>query len=892
MNQPMARHASERDRQPPTAAVARYRAVPYPAPATRCERRADGTLILRSDRQPASVAQNSFAAFAPHWAERRGSMPAFCERDAQGAWRSVTWAELWHQLQAVAAALLQLGLSQQRPLMLLSGNSIEQAVLLLAAEYVGVPTAPVSPAYSLQSSDYARLKGVRDLVPPAAVFVQAAAPFARAMAALDCGNAPVIAVHGAAAGQRTWSDLVATGLTPARRAAIAAAHAAIRPQDTVRFLFTSGLSGVPKGVATSYGNIKALMGFLADTYGSLIEPQPVFLDWLPWHHAFGNLINFGRTVLMGGAFSIDDGRPRPACSSARCATCARSRPPSSTACPPCGRCWRPSSSATRCSRAACSRERSTSAMAAPACPGTCGSASSAWPRRSSGSASRSAPVSPRPRRREGARTAPGPRTTSATSACRCQAPRSSWCRSTAATGAARCACAAPAPQVALIKAVIAMHRDETGRMVDLVTPLAEAPLGEAFLEHVRTVLMVLGLSNLGRHSEARAYFHSAAASSTRASTDEMALVAATTLAASALAEGDVAAAARLGSETLARAEAMHGRRSVSACAGAALLADAFYEADRIDDAREALANRLDMLQFSSQGAMTWAAVCYGKLQLLQETPVAALAFLTKEEARFRGRGLDRATTHVLAEQVRITLAMGDRRRAAELQPSLDELALRYRAADGIRAKIPAIAALSRSRLALAKHDPGQALQYLQHVGRYCAKFRRGRLQVTADLLGVFALDQLHRRKEAASLLATALASSYRLGLVRSLVGQGRPLSAVLPLYEPDGDGPPADYLQRISAAIGGASPRQRTNPPTGSAEQSLADLGLTQREREILALLERSMSNKRIALALNLSLETVKWNLKNIFGKLGVTNRYDAIVVARTHSLGKAGRAD
>ena len=162
-----------------TAAL--YRPVRFPERRPLVERRPDGTLMLSSASPPPDITQTSFADFIPEWAERRGNSPAFCERDENGAWRSISWRELWRQVQTVAAGLLEMGLGQQRPLALLSGNSIEQAVLLLAAEYVGIPAAPVSPAYSTLSKDFARLKGVLELVPPAAVFVQDAGPFERAL---------------------------------------------------------------------------------------------------------------------------------------------------------------------------------------------------------------------------------------------------------------------------------------------------------------------------------------------------------------------------------------------------------------------------------------------------------------------------------------------------------------------------------------------------------------------------------------------------------------------------------------------------------------------------------------------------------------------------------------
>lgn len=296
------------------ASPARYRRVPYALRETVFEQRADGTLILRSTGVPRTLPRLSFADDVAHWAARRGDAVAVCERDADGEWRRIEWRELWRQVQAVGAGLLELGLGPERPIMLLSGNSLEQLALLLAAEYVGVPTAPVAPAYSLASQDFVRLKGVAELLPPALLFVQDGAAFAPAVAALAAGGGaiPVIAVHGAQAGQHDWAALANTELTPQRLQRIAAAHDARQGSDLVRVVFTSGSTGLPKGVALSYRNLQATAANLLDMFEPLLDgPTPVFLDWLPWHHALGGVLNVGRSMLLGATHYIDDGRPLP-----------------------------------------------------------------------------------------------------------------------------------------------------------------------------------------------------------------------------------------------------------------------------------------------------------------------------------------------------------------------------------------------------------------------------------------------------------------------------------------------------------------------------------------------------------------------------------------------------
>lgn len=289
----------------------KFRPTVFPARQTLVETRADGTLVLRCANPPADPAQRGLGELVAHWAAERPEQRAFAERGPDGAWRAIGYADLWQQIQAVGAALLELGLGRDRPLLILSGNSIEQAVLLLAAEHVGVPVAPVSPAYSLVSKDYARLRDVVSLVPPAAIFVQDAAPFSGAIDAIGMPEAAVIAVRGAAAPQLSWADLVATDVTPARRAAVQDAHAAIRDDDTGRVLFTSGSTGKPKGVALSHANLRAVIAYYFDNYRQLLERPSTYLDWLPWHHGLGGVLNLTRVITLGGSHYIDDGRPLP-----------------------------------------------------------------------------------------------------------------------------------------------------------------------------------------------------------------------------------------------------------------------------------------------------------------------------------------------------------------------------------------------------------------------------------------------------------------------------------------------------------------------------------------------------------------------------------------------------
>ncbi len=287
----------------------RYRDAGLTRPNVVHETRADGSIVLRAVEAPLEVPQVGFSAFVPRWARERGTQPAFSERDGPDRWRTLTWSQFHQQMLAAAASLLELGLGQQRPLMILSGNSLEQAVLIAACDYVGIPSAPVSPSYSLLSTEFTRLRGIHELVEPGAVFVQSAALFAKALQAIGTPAEQVIAVQGA---QHAWQALLDTPLTPERLGRVETARAAIQPHEHIaRIYLTSGSTGVPKGVPITYHNLRAMMGQILYTHGGMPAETMVLLDWMPWNHLFAGVGNLGRVFTLGGSYYIDDGRPLP-----------------------------------------------------------------------------------------------------------------------------------------------------------------------------------------------------------------------------------------------------------------------------------------------------------------------------------------------------------------------------------------------------------------------------------------------------------------------------------------------------------------------------------------------------------------------------------------------------
>lgn len=435
-------------------------------------------------------------------------------------------------------------------------------------------------------------------------------------------------------------------------------------------------------------------------------------------------------------------------------------------------------------------------------------------------------------------------------------------------------------QIKLLQAMIAEMDDDVESALVHLNEIGDAALGHEFFECFRLGLTVGALAVLGHYPQARSRFNAPDARFVQNNISEVALVNRSTIAMVAMYEGNVLEAERICSNILATAENHHGRRSVSASSTAAVLAELWYELDRIDDARETLANRLDVVHFCAPEYMYCAARSYARLQYLQEGLRCALDYVVKKEAHFRAQGLDRGVALMLAEQVNLVLKTGDWRHADSLQVVLDDLSRQPERSRTCHSAIVAIAGLSRARLALARQEPESALQIIEAVHEIAVRLNRGVLLVKADILKAVALEKLGNEAFRSSLL-NALASGYRLGLLRTFIDEGDMLHGLLVDLDCQSVETLAQYKQQLLARMTFTMKTSVDKPPAASAAAHEGTEPLTKREQEILALLEQSMSNKHIALALNISVQTVKWNLKNMFIKLGVSSRYEAIIVAR-----------
>lgn len=292
-----------------SAGQAPFLKIPFLERDIDIERRPNGVLVVRN-----KVPLKPIGPPIPHLlhraAQTRPDHTWLAQRhEESGAWRRLSYGDAQRQVNAVTQALLDLS-APGRPVMVLSGNSIEHAVIELAAMQAGMPYAPITPAYSLLSTDHLKLKSIAALLDPAVVFVQKAAQFSAALRALNLSRATVILVEDPIAEitSQAWADLIQTPVS----ADVEQSLERVTHDTVAKYLFTSGSTGVPKAVTVTQGMMCASVAMnsqMIETTGD--TPERVVLEWLPWSHVAGGSAIFNGVLDSGGTIYIDAGRPAP-----------------------------------------------------------------------------------------------------------------------------------------------------------------------------------------------------------------------------------------------------------------------------------------------------------------------------------------------------------------------------------------------------------------------------------------------------------------------------------------------------------------------------------------------------------------------------------------------------
>ena len=267
----------------------------------------DGSFVLRSP-EPLKPYARRTGEWLERWAAETPDAPAFAERTADGGWRRLSWSQTRTQVGRIAQSLLGLKLAPQAPIVVLSDNSLDHLLLMLAAMHIGRAVCTVSSAYCRLTRDYTKIHGILNTLGPALVYASDTAVYGPPLAS---AGLQAVAVFSRGAedfpGAIAFDSLARTAEGPA----VMAAFEAITPDTHAKYLLTSGSTGHPKVVINTHRMLCANQQMVAQVWRFVEFEKPVIVDWLPWSHTFGGNNNLNLVLRNGGTLVIDEGRPAP-----------------------------------------------------------------------------------------------------------------------------------------------------------------------------------------------------------------------------------------------------------------------------------------------------------------------------------------------------------------------------------------------------------------------------------------------------------------------------------------------------------------------------------------------------------------------------------------------------
>ena len=283
-----------------------YRRVTMAQPKVNTTHLADGSMLVESD-EPLGDYERQIGLWLRRWAKERPDQIFVGEREGSGHWRTITYAQARKSCDAISQALLNRGLNDKTPVMILSENSVNFALLALGAMQVGIPVAPISPSYSLASQDFSKLLRITGLLKPGLIYAEDGDQYHKAIAAINDTGCKIVMTRNPPNNFKVTDFQTLLGVIPTIE--VENAFATVGPDHVAKYLFTSGSTGSPKGVINTQRMLCSNQQMVVQVLGFLALTPPIMVDWLPWHHtAAGNAI-FNIVLSNGGTYYIDGGKP-------------------------------------------------------------------------------------------------------------------------------------------------------------------------------------------------------------------------------------------------------------------------------------------------------------------------------------------------------------------------------------------------------------------------------------------------------------------------------------------------------------------------------------------------------------------------------------------------------